>query len=60
MRSPLLDVRLMEYAFGSIPPEFKCSQAGSRLVQKRLGRRWLPEALNLERKQGFSIPLHSG
>lgn len=57
MRSPLLDYRLIEFAFGRIPSSWKVRGSETRRVEKILARRWLPPALDIGRKQGFSIPL---
>lgn len=57
MRCPLLDVRLIEFAFGRLPSEWKVVGAEGRRLQKLLGVRLLPSELNVNRKQGFSIPL---
>lgn len=57
MRAPLLDYRLIEFAFASIPDKWKVEGGETRRVQKILARRWLPRELNVNRKQGFSVPL---
>jgi asparagine synthase (glutamine-hydrolysing) len=57
MRSPLLDWRLVEFAFGELPSRLKVGPSGSRLVQRELARRWLPQDADFSRKQGFSIPI---
>lgn len=58
MRAPLLDHRLVEFAFGRIPSEWKVKGSETRRVQKILASRWLPPELDVQRKQGFSIPLN--
>lgn len=58
LRSPLLDVRLIDFAFGRIPSEWKVQRNAGRRLQKRLGQRLLPATLDLNRKQGFSIPMN--
>jgi asparagine synthase (glutamine-hydrolysing) len=58
MRAPLLDHRLVEFAFGRIPSEWKVKGHETRRVQKILAARWLPPELDVQRKQGFSIPLN--
>ena len=57
MRSPLLDYRLVEFAFRDIPDTLKAGPAGTRLVQHELARRLLPSDADFTRKQGFSIPI---
>ena len=59
MRSPLLDYRLMEFAFGRIPSSWKVNGNETRRIQKILASRWLPPELDIHRKQGFSIPFES-
>lgn len=58
MRAPLLDHRLVEFAFGRIPSVWKVKGRETRWVQKILASRWLPPELDVHRKQGFSIPLN--
>lgn len=58
MRAPLLDHRLVEFAFGRIPSHWKVEGNESRRVQRILASRWLPPDLDVRRKQGFSIPLN--
>lgn len=57
MRCPFLDVNLVEFAFGKIPSDWKVGYGEGRRLQRLLGKRLLPEALDTTRKQGFSIPL---
>lgn len=59
MRSPLLDHRLVEFAFGRIPSAWKVKGRETRRVQKILASRWLPPELDVQRKQGFSIPFEA-
>lgn len=58
MRAPLLDYRLVEFAFGRIPSTWKLKGRETRRVQKILAAKWLPPELDVQRKQGFSIPLN--
>ena len=58
VRSPFLDHRLIEFAFGRIPSEWKVQGGESRRIQRILGGRWLPKDLDINRKQGFSIPIN--
>jgi asparagine synthase (glutamine-hydrolysing) len=57
VRSPQLDTRLIEFAFGELPDSLKVGPAGSRLVQREIARRLLPTDVDFSRKQGFSIPI---
>jgi asparagine synthase (glutamine-hydrolysing) len=58
VRAPFLDHRLIEFAFGRIPSEWKVHNGESRRLERILGRRWLPKDLDINRKQGFSIPIN--
>ena len=57
VRAPLLDYRLIEFAFGKVPPQLKATAGSRKVLLKRLASRVLPKGFDLERKQGFSIPL---
>jgi asparagine synthase (glutamine-hydrolysing) len=59
MRSPFLDHRMIEFAFGRVPSRWKVSLGQTRILERKLAERWLPADLDLNRKQGFSIPLDS-
>ena len=58
VRAPFLDHRLIEFAFGKVPSEWKVHAGESRRLQRMLARRWLPPDLDVKRKQGFSIPIN--
>ena len=57
VRAPFLDRRIIEFAFTRVPDRLRATQAGRKLLLRKLGQRILPEKLDLSRKQGFSIPL---
>ncbi len=57
VRAPLLDYRLIEFAFGKVPSHLKASSHDKKILLKRLAARVLPPAFDRQRKQGFSIPL---
>ena len=57
LRAPLLDYRLIEFAFGKVPSQLKASQTEKKILLKRLTNRVLPPEFDRQRKQGFSIPL---
>jgi asparagine synthase (glutamine-hydrolysing) len=57
MRAPLLDHRIIEFAFGKVPAHLKVTSSERKILLKRLCDRVLPESFNANRKQGFSIPL---
>jgi asparagine synthase (glutamine-hydrolysing) len=57
VRAPLLDVDLVEFAFGQVPVRLKAQPGGRKILLKRLAARLLPPAFDQARKQGFSVPL---
>jgi asparagine synthase (glutamine-hydrolysing) len=57
MRAPFLDQRIIEFAFGRVPDRLKTTVRNRKILLRKLARRVLPEALNVTRKRGFSIPL---
>ena len=59
VRAPFLDHRLVEFAFGRVPDHLRATARGRKVLPRRLARRLLPSDLDLERKQGFSLPLAS-
>lgn len=59
IRAPLLDYRLIEFAFGKVPSYLKATQQDKKILLKRLTARVLPPEFDRQRKQGFSIPLAS-
>jgi len=57
VRAPFLDQRIIEFAFGRVPDDLRTTLRGRKILLRRLARRLLPPALDIDRKQGFSIPL---
>jgi asparagine synthase (glutamine-hydrolysing) len=57
VRAPLLDYRLIEFAFGRVPSYLKATVHDKKILLKRLTARVLPPEFDRQRKQGFSIPL---
>lgn len=57
MRSPMLDYRMIEFAFGKVPSRLKATHTEKKILLKRLTDRVLPAEFDRQRKQGFSIPL---
>jgi asparagine synthase (glutamine-hydrolysing) len=58
VRSPLLDQRMIEFAFGKVPSRLKATPTEKKIQLKRLCSRLLPPELDLQRKQGFSMPMN--
>lgn len=57
VRAPLLDYRIIEFAFGKVPSFLKATSSKKKILTKRLAKNILPPEFDLHRKQGFSIPL---
>jgi len=57
VRAPMLDYRLIEFAFAKVPSHLKATQQDKKILLKRLTARVLPPEFDRQRKQGFSIPL---
>jgi asparagine synthase (glutamine-hydrolysing) len=57
VRAPLLDYRLIEFAFAKVPSGLKATALDHKILLKRLALRVLPNSFDRHRKQGFSIPL---
>ncbi|THB73264.1 MAG: asparagine synthase (glutamine-hydrolyzing) [Gammaproteobacteria bacterium] len=58
VRAPLLDHRLIEFAFGHVPSHLKATLSDKKVLLKRLAHKVLPPEFEKKRKQGFSIPLN--
>jgi asparagine synthase (glutamine-hydrolysing) len=57
VRAPLLDVRIIEFAFGRVPSRLKATPSNKKILLKRLAARVLPPEFDRHRKQGFSVPM---
>ena len=57
VRAPFLDTAVTEFAFSRVPDALRATENGRKLLLRLLGGRLLPAALDLTRKQGFSIPI---
>lgn len=57
MRAPFLDRQVIEFAFSKVPTSLKAAPGQRKILLKMLAARLLPQDLDLQRKQGFSIPL---
>lgn len=57
LRAPFLDHRLIEFAFGRLPDSLRATLNERKILLRRLAKRLLPPALDINRKQGFSLPL---
>jgi asparagine synthase (glutamine-hydrolysing) len=57
VRAPFLDRRVVEFAYRSVPNRLRASLNERKILLKRLAKRLLPQELDLDRKQGFTIPI---
>ena len=57
VRAPFLDYHLIDFAFSKVPSSLKTTISQRKIMLKLLARRLLPPEFDLQRKQGFSIPL---
>jgi asparagine synthase (glutamine-hydrolysing) len=57
IRAPFLDYRIIEFAFGKVPSFLKVTPKRRKLLIKRLCVTVLPPNFDMDRKQGFCIPL---
>jgi asparagine synthase (glutamine-hydrolysing) len=58
LRTPMLDYRLIEFAFGKIQSSYKATKFEKKILLKQLAGQLLPKGFDLKRKQGFSIPVN--
>jgi len=59
VRAPWLDYRIIEMAFGRVPDGLRAAGGERKILPRRLAARVLPVTLDLDRKQGFALPLRS-
>jgi asparagine synthase (glutamine-hydrolysing) len=59
LRAPFLDYRIIDFAFSQIPSELKATSRNKKILLKRLAIKLLPLNFQINRKQGFSIPINS-
>jgi asparagine synthase (glutamine-hydrolysing) len=57
VRAPFLDRRVVDFAFERVPNRFRVTLGERKILLKSLARRLLPPALDIDRKQGFTIPI---
>jgi asparagine synthase (glutamine-hydrolysing) len=58
VRAPWLDPRLIEFAF-QLPDRLRATARDRKVLLRAFAARVLPPSLDLERKQGFSLPLNA-
>lgn len=57
VRAPMLDQKVMEFAFQKVPARLKATSSARKIVLRKLAQRLLPPTFDVTRKQGFSIPI---
>jgi asparagine synthase (glutamine-hydrolysing) len=57
VRAPFLDYRVIEFAFRKVPDPLRVWGKDRKILLRHLAKRLLPSALDINRKQGFAIPL---
>ncbi len=58
-RCPLLDHKIVEFAFEEIPPDLKLRNNQSKYILKQVMQNFLPEEIRKRGKKGFSVPIAS-
>jgi asparagine synthase (glutamine-hydrolysing) len=56
VRAPFLDRRIIEFAYARVLNRHRVTLTDRKILLKSLARRLLPAALDIDRKQGFTIP----
>ena len=57
VRAPFLDRRIVEFAYAKVPNHLRTTSDERKILLRRLARRLLPPDFDVDRKQGFSVPL---
>jgi asparagine synthase (glutamine-hydrolysing) len=57
VRAPFLDYRIIDFAFSKVPSNLKADTVNRKIILKHLSTKLLPNEFDVNRKQGFSIPL---
>jgi asparagine synthase (glutamine-hydrolysing) len=57
VRAPFLDYRIIEFAFSKVPDRLRVYGKERKILLRHLAKRLLPAALDINRKQGFAIPI---
>lgn len=57
VRAPFLDYRMIEFAYRSVSDRFKVDRKQLKILPRHSAKRLLPSTLNLDRKQGFTMPI---
>jgi asparagine synthase (glutamine-hydrolysing) len=57
VRAPLLDYRIIEFAYKKVPQNLKANTIDKKIILKKLTNKLLPPDFDKNRKQGFGIPI---
>jgi asparagine synthase (glutamine-hydrolysing) len=57
IRSPFLDLNIINFAFSRVPSHKKATTYNKKILLKKMASRLLPKEFDNQRKQGFSVPL---
>jgi asparagine synthase (glutamine-hydrolysing) len=57
VRAPMLDLPVIEFAFGKVSPALKASASARKILLKKLCARLLPAEFDRHRKKGLNVPL---
>jgi asparagine synthase (glutamine-hydrolysing) len=57
LRAPWLNKNIVEFAFSEVPSYLKANELNTKILPKKLAKMKLPSNLDINRKQGFSIPI---
>lgn len=59
VRAPLLDHRVIEFAFGKLPQKLRATPLMRKIILKKIVSEILPPQFDIKRKQGLVVPLGS-
>jgi asparagine synthase (glutamine-hydrolysing) len=57
IRSPFLDLPVIEFAYSQIPSALKATPVDRKIILKKMATRLLPPEFDKKRKMGFGIPI---
>jgi asparagine synthase (glutamine-hydrolysing) len=57
MRSPFLDSTVVDFALNYVPGKLKATSYSNKSILKELGKKILPKEFDIQRKQGFCLPI---
>ncbi|ATD08975.1 asparagine synthase (glutamine-hydrolyzing) [Pseudoalteromonas piscicida] len=58
-RAPILDYRIIDFAFNEVPNEYKINKGIKKFLLKGIAKDLLPPSFDFNRKLGFNLPLGS-